>query len=44
MTGLSTTPSGVGSPYLQGKPTFDVRHSPARVGLLNEPMRRRKGV
>jgi aminoglycoside 3-N-acetyltransferase len=30
--------------YLQGKPTFDVRRSPARVGLLNETMRRRKGV
>jgi len=30
--------------YLQSKPTFDVRRSPARVGLLNETMRRRKGV
>jgi aminoglycoside N3'-acetyltransferase len=30
--------------YLQTRPTFDVRRSPARVGLLNETMRRRKGV
>jgi aminoglycoside N3'-acetyltransferase len=30
--------------YLRTRPTFDVRRSPARVGLLNETMRRRKGV
>jgi aminoglycoside N3'-acetyltransferase len=30
--------------YLQSKPVFDVRRSPARVGLLNETLRRRKGV
>jgi aminoglycoside N3'-acetyltransferase len=30
--------------YLSGAPTFDVRLSPARVGLLNETLRRRKGV
>jgi aminoglycoside N3'-acetyltransferase len=30
--------------YLQGKPIFDVRRTPARVGLLNETLRRRKGV
>jgi aminoglycoside N3'-acetyltransferase len=30
--------------YLQGLPTFDVRRTPARVGLLNETLRRRKGV
>jgi aminoglycoside N3'-acetyltransferase len=30
--------------YLQSAPTFDVRRSPARVGLLNETLRRRKGV
>jgi aminoglycoside N3'-acetyltransferase len=30
--------------YLQGRPTFDVRRTPARVGLLNETMRRRAGV
>jgi len=30
--------------YLQSKPIFDVQRSPARVGLLNEAMRRRKGV
>jgi aminoglycoside 3-N-acetyltransferase len=30
--------------YLQSRPTLDVRRSPARVGLLNETMRRRKGV
>jgi aminoglycoside N3'-acetyltransferase len=30
--------------YLRTKPIFDVRRSPARVGLLNETMRRRKGV
>ena len=30
--------------YLKTAPCFDVRRSPARVGLLNETMRRRKGV
>jgi aminoglycoside N3'-acetyltransferase len=30
--------------YLQGRPTFDVRRTPVRVGLLNETLRRRKGV
>lgn len=30
--------------YLQGEPTFDVRRTPARVGLLNETLRRRQGV
>jgi aminoglycoside N3'-acetyltransferase len=30
--------------YLQSRPILDVRRSPARVGLLNETMRRRKGV
>jgi aminoglycoside N3'-acetyltransferase len=30
--------------YLQSAPSFDVRQSPARVGLLNETLRRRKGV
>lgn len=30
--------------YLQSRPVFDVRRSPARVGLLNETLRRRKGV
>src|SRR5262249_14707479 len=30
--------------YLRGKPTFDVRRTPARVGLLNETVRRRRGV
>lgn len=30
--------------YLQSEPTFDVRRSPARVGLLNETLRRRQGV
>jgi aminoglycoside N3'-acetyltransferase len=30
--------------YLRTRPTFDVRRSPARAGLLNETMRRRKGV
>jgi aminoglycoside N3'-acetyltransferase len=30
--------------YLRSMPTFDVRRSPARVGLLNETVRRRKGV
>jgi aminoglycoside 3-N-acetyltransferase len=30
--------------YLAGNPVFDVRRSPARVGLLNETFRRRKGV
>ena len=30
--------------YLENKPVFDVRRSPARVGLLNETFRRRKGV
>ena len=30
--------------YLQTNPTFDVRRSPVRVGLLNETLRRRPGV
>ena len=30
--------------YLQTNPTFDVRRSPIRVGLLNETLRRRPGV
>src|SRR6516165_2542816 len=30
--------------YLRSKPTFDVRRTPARVGLLNETVRRRRGV
>ena len=30
--------------YLQSNPTFDVRRSPVRVGLLNETLRRRQGV
>jgi aminoglycoside N3'-acetyltransferase len=30
--------------YLRSKPTFDVRRTPARVGLLNETVRRRPGV
>jgi aminoglycoside N3'-acetyltransferase len=30
--------------YLQSGPVFDVRRTPARVGLLNETLRRRKGV
>ena len=30
--------------YLQSAPTFDVQRTPARVGLLNETLRRRKGV
>jgi len=30
--------------YLRSTPTFDVRRSPAHVGLLNETLRRRKGV
>src|SRR5262245_34578833 len=30
--------------YLRGGPVFDVRRTPARVGLLNETLRRRKGV
>jgi hypothetical protein len=30
--------------YLRGRPIFDVRRSPARVGLLNETLRRRPGV
>jgi aminoglycoside 3-N-acetyltransferase len=30
--------------YLSSKPVFDVRRTPARVGLLNETLRRRKGV
>jgi len=30
--------------YLSANPIFDVRRSPARVGLLNETFRRRKGV
>ena len=30
--------------YLRGRPTFDVRRTPARVGLLNETLRRRQGV
>jgi aminoglycoside 3-N-acetyltransferase len=30
--------------YLRGQPTFDLRRTPARVGLLNETLRRRPGV
>ena len=30
--------------YLQSQPVFDVRRTPARVGLLNETLRRRQGV
>jgi aminoglycoside 3-N-acetyltransferase len=30
--------------YLRGAPVFDARRSPARVGLLNETLRRRPGV
>jgi aminoglycoside N3'-acetyltransferase len=30
--------------YLRSKPTFDVRRTPTRVGLLNETLRRRGGV
>ncbi len=30
--------------YLRTEPTLDVRRTPARVGLLNETLRRRKGV
>lgn len=30
--------------YLKGEPTFDVRRTPARVGLLNETLRRRDRV
>ena len=30
--------------YLRSGPVFDVRRSPARVGLLNETLRRRQGV
>ena len=30
--------------YLRSGPVFDVRRSPARVGLLNDTLRRRKGV
>jgi aminoglycoside N3'-acetyltransferase len=30
--------------YLQTEPVFDVCRSPARVGLLNETLRRRRGV
>jgi aminoglycoside N3'-acetyltransferase len=30
--------------YLRGSPVFDIRRSPARVGLLNETLRRRPGV
>lgn len=30
--------------YLQSGPVFDMRRTPARVGLLNETMRRRNGV
>jgi len=30
--------------YLQSQPVFDVRRTPARVGLLNETFRRRQGV
>jgi aminoglycoside N3'-acetyltransferase len=30
--------------YLRSRPVFDVRRSPARVGLLNETLRRRPGV
>jgi aminoglycoside N3'-acetyltransferase len=30
--------------YLRNGPVFDVRRTPARVGLLNETLRRRKGV
>src|SRR5215470_8695618 len=30
--------------YLQSAPTFDVRRTPARVGLLNETLRRRHGA
>jgi aminoglycoside 3-N-acetyltransferase len=30
--------------YLRGRRIFDVRRSPARVGLLNETLRRRPGV
>jgi aminoglycoside N3'-acetyltransferase len=30
--------------YLQSAPTFDVQRTPVRVGLLNETLRRRKGV
>jgi aminoglycoside N3'-acetyltransferase len=30
--------------YLRSNPTFDVRRTPARVGLLNETVRRRRGV
>src|SRR5262249_31037438 len=30
--------------YLQSNPVFDVRRTAVRVGLLNETLRRRKGV
>jgi aminoglycoside N3'-acetyltransferase len=30
--------------YLRSEPVFDVRRSPARVGLLNETLRRHRGV
>jgi aminoglycoside 3-N-acetyltransferase len=30
--------------YLRGSPVFDIRRSPARVGLLNETLRRRSGI
>lgn len=30
--------------YLRGRPTFDVRRTPIRVGLLNETLRRRPGA
>ena len=30
--------------YLRGSPVFDIRRSPARVGLLNETLRRRPGI